>query len=46
MATITLKGNEINTIGTLPEIGSSAKNFKLRGTDLSFKTLSDFEGKN
>ena len=46
MAKITLKGNEINTSGTLPEVGSKATNFKLVGTDLSTKTLDDFSGKN
>ena len=46
MATITLKGNEIHTNGALPQIGSSAKEFNLIGTDLSAKTLSDFKGKN
>jgi thiol peroxidase len=44
MATITLKGNEISTIGTLPTTGSKANDFKLVATDLSIKTLSDFEG--
>ncbi len=46
MATISLKGNEIHTSGKLPEIGSLAKDFTLIGTDLSVKTLSDFNGKN
>ena len=46
MATITLKGNEIQTSGKLPEIGSKAKDFKLISVDLSAKTLSDFKGKN
>ena len=46
MATITLKGNAINTIGELPKIGSVAEDFKLIGTDLSQKSLSDFIGKN
>lgn len=45
MAKITLKGNEINTIGNLPEVGSSLKDFELVGQDLSVKKLSDFEGK-
>jgi thiol peroxidase len=44
MAKITLKGNEINTIGNLPEIGSIAKNFNLVKTDLSTVTLNDFKG--
>ena len=46
MATITLKGNEINTSGKLPEVESLAKDFRLIGIDLSAKTLSDFKGKN
>ena len=45
MADITLKGNAINTIGNLPKIGSKAPNFKLTAVDLSYKSLSDFEGK-
>ena len=46
MATITLKGNEINTIGNLPEVGSVAQDFTMVGTDLSIKRFSDFKGKN
>lgn len=45
MADITLKGNAINTIGNLPNIGDSAPNFTLTGVDLSQKSLSDFTGK-
>ncbi|MCB0481277.1 MAG: thiol peroxidase [Flavobacteriales bacterium] len=45
MAQITLKGNKINTIGSLPEIGSTAKNFELTALDLSTKSLKDFAGK-
>jgi thiol peroxidase len=44
MAKITLKGNAINTVGALPEIGSKAKNFSLIGADLGVKTLEDFKG--
>lgn len=44
MATVTLKGNTIETSGNLPEIGSSAPDFKLTATDLSTKTLNDFKG--
>lgn len=44
MATVTLKGNEIQTSGNLPDIGSKAPDFKLTATDLSTKTLSDFKG--
>lgn len=46
MATITLKGNEINTNGNLPEVGSLAQDFVLIAGDLSMKRLSDFKGKN
>lgn len=45
MSKITLKGNEINTIGNLPEIGSVLKDFVLVGQDLSEKKLADFDGK-
>ncbi len=44
MATITLKGNALNTIGSLPAIGSKIKNFSLTAGDLSSKTLADFKG--
>lgn len=46
MATITLKGNPINTLGTLPEKGSKAIDFSLVKNDLSTINLSDFKGKN
>ena len=45
MATVTLKGNEINTIGNLPEIGSIAPEFTLSKGDLSDARLSDYRGK-
>jgi len=45
MATITLKGNEINTKGELPAIGSSAPLFTLTGKDLSAVIASDLKGK-
>jgi thiol peroxidase len=45
MATLTLKGNEIHTNGTLPAIGSEAPLFTLTGSDLSPITASDFKGK-
>lgn len=44
MATVTLKGNKINTSGTLPEVGVKAPDFTLTATDLSSKSLSDFLG--
>lgn len=44
MAEITLKGNKINTIGTLPKVGDKAPCFTLVGTDLGEKSLKDFTG--
>ncbi|WP_299101088.1 thiol peroxidase [uncultured Winogradskyella sp.] len=44
MAKITLKGNPIETIGSLPTTGSKSPDFKLTATDLSTKTLNDYEG--
>ena len=44
MATITLKGNAISTIGNLPEKGTKAPEFQLTATDLSKKSLADFNG--
>jgi thiol peroxidase len=41
---ITLKGNDIFTVGKLPEVGSKAKDFELVAKDLSTKTLADFSG--
>ena len=45
MATVTLKGNEINTCGNLPKVGEKAPNFNLVKNDLSTCTLNDFKGK-
>lgn len=44
MATVTLKGNAINTKGNLPAVGTKAPDFKLTATDLSEKRLNDFKG--
>ncbi|ANI90633.1 lipid hydroperoxide peroxidase [Arachidicoccus ginsenosidimutans] len=44
--TITLKGNEIHTVGTLPSVGTEAKDFTLTADDLSDKMLSEYKGKN
>ncbi|MEO0037890.1 MAG: hypothetical protein RIQ59_1101 [Bacteroidota bacterium] len=44
MASITLGGNPINTCGTLPNIGTSAPDFKLVKTDLSNASLADYKG--
>jgi thiol peroxidase len=45
MAKITLKGNEIETIGTLPDVGTTAPDFILTKSDLSDGCLADFAGK-
>ena len=45
MATVTLKGNEIHTSGSLPEVGSMAPEFTLTKGDLSSATLNDYKGK-
>ncbi|MGE4542344.1 MAG: thiol peroxidase [Bacteroidales bacterium] len=45
MATITLKGNQIHTVGNLPTKGSKATDFKLVKTDLSQLSLDDLKGK-
>lgn len=45
MATITLKNNPVQTIGSLPSIGSQAPEFTLIKNDLSTCSLSDFQGK-
>lgn len=45
MAKITLKGNEISTVGDLPRAFTPAKDFHLIASDLSTKTLGDFKGK-
>jgi thiol peroxidase len=46
MAKITLKGNEIDTVGSLPAVGSEAPAFTLVTTDLSEISLKDYRGKN
>lgn len=45
MSVITLKGNEVNTLGKLPEVGFSIKDFALLDSGLNVKTLESFEGK-
>lgn len=45
MSVITLKGNEVNTLGKLPEIGFSIRDFALLDSGLNVKTLESFEGK-
>lgn len=44
MATVTLKGNQFNTRGTLPKVGEKAPAFTLVNPDLSESTLADFSG--
>jgi thiol peroxidase len=46
MATIKLKGNDIQTVGALPEVGSKAKDFTLTSRNMTEKTLSEYKGKN
>ena len=44
MATVSLKGNLINTKGNLPEVGSTAPNFNLTKNDLSDVSLENYKG--
>ena len=44
MATITLGGNEVHTLGNLPEIGSEAPDVELVDSDLGRAHISDFRG--
>ncbi|MDR6458622.1 thiol peroxidase [Chryseobacterium vietnamense] len=43
--TITLKGNEVHTIGALPSVGTTVKDFALVDSGLNVKTLQNFDGK-
>lgn len=45
MAQIALKGNKVTTAGTLPEKGSTAKDFRLVKSDLSEASLESYAGK-
>lgn len=45
MATITFKGNPVETIGALPAVNTKAPDFTLAKTDLSDVSKSDFAGK-
>lgn len=45
MASLTFKGNPINTNGDLPAVGASAPDFKLVTADLTDVGLADFAGK-
>lgn len=44
MANITLGGNPATTVGTLPEKGTKAPNFKLTNTEMTDKSLKDYSG--
>jgi Peroxiredoxin len=44
MASITLGGSPVNTVGELPKVGSIAPDFTLTKLDLSEASLSDFKG--
>jgi len=45
MSKVTFKGNPVNTVGTLPAVGSQAPDFKVTKTDLSTVSLNDLKGK-
>ncbi|GAB2521007.1 thiol peroxidase [Microbulbifer agarilyticus] len=45
MAKVTLKGNPVDTLGELPQVGSTAPAFTLVQGDLSGLTLQDLAGK-
>ncbi len=45
MATITQRGNPVQTSGELPSVGARAPDFKLTKTDLTDVSMADFAGK-
>jgi thiol peroxidase len=47
MATVMLKGNQVNTLGDLPGVGDNLEGveFRLTGQDLTDVKLADFKGK-
>jgi len=45
MAKVTLKGNPVNTNGTLPKEGSQAPDFRLVDQELNDHSLKDYQGK-
>ncbi|HHG84270.1 MAG TPA: thiol peroxidase [Bacteroidetes bacterium] len=45
MANIKFKGNDIETAGSLPAVGSMAPAFRLTGTNLADMSLEQFKGK-
>lgn len=44
MATVTLKGNQVNTVGELPQMNTKAPDFTLVKNDLSATSLQDYRG--
>ncbi|MEL0636027.1 thiol peroxidase [Marinomonas sp. TI.3.20] len=44
MSSVTLKGNQIETVGELPAVGTQAPAFELVKTDLSLVSLNDYQG--
>lgn len=45
MASVTLKGNSVNTCGNLPAVGSSAPAFVLTNAKMADSSLSNYAGK-
>ena len=45
MATVTLRGETVNTVGDLPALGSRAPEFTLTRNDLTDATMADYAGK-
>ncbi|KIA83721.1 peroxidase [Kaistella solincola] len=45
MADITLHDSPVHTVGNLPEVGSTIKNFRLINGELKEKTSEDYSGK-
>lgn len=45
MAKITLKGNPVETIGELPEVGTAAPDFNVVRADLSEASIQNYKGK-
>lgn len=45
MATVTLRGNSIQTTGELPAVGSKAPDFRLVDTGIQQRSLGEFAGK-
>ena len=42
MATVTFKGSEVKTNGSLPAVGTTAPDFKLVGAGLNEISIADF----